>query len=70
MHQNKDLRAINAELKALVARGDVDPEQKKHVEKALEELKRFGRKRDPTRADLFSCVRTVAKSLLDAFHKK
>lgn len=70
MKQNKDLRAINAELKALLARGDVDPEQKKHVEVALEELRRFHRKRSQTQADVFSCVRTVAESLLNAFHKK
>jgi hypothetical protein len=69
MKQCKDLRAINAELKALLARSDVGPEQKKHVEVALEELRRFRRRRGPTREDVFSCVRTVAESLLNAFYK-
>jgi hypothetical protein len=70
MKENKDLRATIAELMALVARGDVDPEQKKHVKAALEELKRYRRKRSPTRADAFACVRTVAESLLNAFYKQ
>jgi hypothetical protein len=70
MKASKDLRAITAELTALVARGDVDPEQKKHVNAALEELRRYRRKRNPTRADIFACVRSVAESLLNAFHRK
>jgi DNA repair ATPase RecN len=70
MKQNKDLRSTNAELKALLARGDVDSEQKKHVEAALEELRRLHRKRKPTQADMFSCVRTVAERLLNAFREK
>lgn len=69
MKESKDLRAINAELKALLARGDVGPEQKKHVEVALEELRRLRRRHGLTRNDVFSCVRTVAESLLNAFHK-
>jgi hypothetical protein len=67
MVENKDLRAINAELVTLLARSDVGPEQKKHVEKALEELRRFRRKRNPTRNDVFSCVRDVSENLLNAF---
>jgi hypothetical protein len=67
--QSRDLRAINAELSALLARGDVGPEQKKYVESAIEELRRLRRKRNPTQADYFSCVRTVAENLLNAFYK-
>jgi hypothetical protein len=70
MKQNKDLRVIIAELMAVIARGDVGPEQKKHVEAAIEELRRYRRNRNPTRAHVFACVRTVAESLLNAFHRK
>lgn len=69
MQRNKDLRTINGELKALVARGDVDPEQKKHVEAAIEELKKLRRKRKSTQADVWSCVRNVAESLLSAYRR-
>jgi hypothetical protein len=70
MKQSKDLRVINAELSALIARGDVDPEQKKYVELALEELRRLKRKRNPTHADYVFCVRSVAENLLNAFYKR
>jgi hypothetical protein len=70
MKQNKDLRVIVAELMALIARSDVDPEQKKHVKAALEGLRRYRRNRNPTPAHVSACVRTVAESLLNAFHRK
>ena len=70
MRRSKDLNAINAELEALIARSDVGPDQKKHVEVALRELKRFRRKLSPTQAEVFFCVRKVAESLLNAFHKE
>jgi hypothetical protein len=70
MRQSKDLNAINAQLKALIARGDVGPDQKKHVEVALNELKRLRRRPDATRAEVFFCVRRVAESLLNAFYKE
>jgi len=66
----KDLNAVNAELSALIARSDVDPEQKKYVGVALNELKRLRRKTDATQADVFFCVRRVAESLLNAFFRR
>jgi len=70
MKKNKDVNATIAELESLVARSDVSPDQKKHVEKALEELKRLRRKPKFTQEDVFRCVRKVAESLLDAFRKE
>lgn len=69
MQQNKDLRALNAQLHALLARNDVGPEQKKQVEAALEELRRLRHKQRPSQADVCFCVRKVAESLLNAFQK-
>jgi len=69
MEKNKDLRAIIAELKALIARSDVGPEQKECVEMALSELRRLRRKPKPTHSEVFFCVRKVAESLLKAFRK-
>jgi DNA repair ATPase RecN len=67
--KNRDLSALVAQLKAMAARGDVDSEQKKHVTKALEELRRFRRRHRFTQADAYACVRRVAEELLNAFHK-
>ena len=69
MNQCKDLRAIIAELKALVARSDVDPDQKEYVEVALKELKQLRRTSNSTQAEVFFSVRRVAESLLKAFYK-
>jgi hypothetical protein len=69
MSKNKDLNAITAQLWALVARNDVGPDQKKHVEVALDEIKRIRRKPRIKQADAYSCVRRVAESLLNAFYK-
>lgn len=69
MIKNKDLSAIISQLKAMVARGDVDSEQKMHVAKALEELRRFRRRGRLTQADVYACVRKVAEELLDAFYR-
>jgi hypothetical protein len=67
--KNKDLIALIAQLKAMVARGDVDSDQERHVARALEELRRFRRRERFTRADLYACVRKVAEELLDAFYR-
>lgn len=69
MIRNKDLSALIARLLAMSVRGDVDSEQKKHVIKALEELRRFRRRRRYTQADVYCVVRQVAEELLDAFYK-
>jgi hypothetical protein len=70
MHQSRDLKTIIAELKALIARSDVGPDQKEYVEVALKELKQLRRRPNPTQAEVFFCVRRVAESLLSAFYKE
>jgi len=69
MKHFRDLEAIVAQLRALVAGSNVGPDQKKHVEVALDELKRLRRKPNATQADVYKCVRRVAESLLNAFFK-
>jgi len=69
MQQIKELNAVLAQLRALVAGNNVEPGQKQEVEKAIETLRRFRRKPDSTRADMFRCVREVAENLLRAFLK-
>jgi len=67
MKGSKDLNAIMDKLLPLIARNDVEPQQKKSVEAAIEHLRRFRRKHCPTRAETFRCVREVAEELLRAF---
>jgi hypothetical protein len=69
MKKNKELNAIISQLDALVARSDVDPDQKKHVRDALDELKWLRHKTKCTQQEMFYCVRKVAESLLNAFRQ-
>ena len=67
MQQFRDVNAVIAELKALAARDDVGPDQKRHVEKAIKALMELRRKPRLAQADVFACVREVAERLLNAF---
>lgn len=69
MKKNKGLNATISLLERLIARSDVDPEQKKHVGVALDELRWLRRKPEFTQEDLSYCVRTVAEELLNAFQR-
>ena len=61
MKKNKGLNATISLLERLIARSDVDPEQKKHVGVALDELRWLHRKPEFTPRDISYCVRTVAE---------
>jgi hypothetical protein len=56
-----------ASLHALLAGGDIKPEQRRHVEKAIEHLKRLRRKTDAKRPEIYSCVRRITDELVSAF---
>jgi len=69
MKQLKDVNAVIAKLQALIARDDVDSNQKRHVEGALNSLRRLRRNPHADQAVVFACVREVAERLLEAFQK-
>jgi len=69
MTRFKDLEACIALLRALQARSDVEPEQKKRVEAAINEAKRLRRKKNADSCDVYACVRNITESLLSAFLK-
>lgn len=69
MKRFKDLEACIALLRALQARSDVEPEQKRNVEVAINEAKRLRRKRDVDSIDVYACVRKITENLLSAFLK-
>jgi hypothetical protein len=67
VQQFKELKVSIASLKALLAGGDITPEQRKHVEKAIEQLKRLRRKADATKPEIYRCVRQITDELVSAF---
>jgi hypothetical protein len=67
MNRVRDLEAVIAQLRALAARGDIEPRQKQLLEQAIERLKQFRRNKNPGKAEVFRCVRDVAEKLLEAF---
>jgi len=69
MKQVRDVNACIAQLRALQRKNDTKPEQTKYIDEAIEELRKLRRKSNPTKAEVFRCVRKVAENLLHAFDK-
>lgn len=69
MKRFKDLEACIVLLKDLQARGDVEPEQKREIDVAINEAKRLRRKKDADSCHVYACVRKITESLLNAFLK-
>ncbi len=65
--QFKELNASIAALHALLAGGDMRPEQRKNVEAAIEQLKRLRRRPDAKGSDVYACVRQLTERLVSAF---
>ena len=66
----KDLNAAIVCLQAVLARSDAEPEQKKDVEKVIEQIKRLRRRPHCTPAESYRCVREVTERLLRSFLKR
>jgi len=69
MRKVRDLDACIAQLRALQARNDTEPEQTKYIDEAIELLKQLRRKSNPNRAEVARFVREIAGALLSAFLK-
>jgi hypothetical protein len=67
MQHFKDIEACIVSLRALHARDDIGPKQKKNVEAAIEEAKQLRRRRVADHAVACRCVRRITESLLRAF---
>jgi hypothetical protein len=70
MKSFKELGACKARLRAILARSDIEPEQKQAVQKAYDALTRLGRQRNLTHAQIARCVREVVDWLIEAFIRK
>jgi hypothetical protein len=67
MQQFKALNASIASLQALLDGSDIRPEQRKHVEEAIKELRRLRRRPNARMSDHYSCIRQVTERLVSAF---
>jgi hypothetical protein len=63
----KELEVSIASLHVLLTGSDIRPEQRRHVEKAIEQLKRLRRKPDAKRPEIYRCVRLITDELVSAF---
>jgi DNA repair ATPase RecN len=70
MKHFKDIAVCIAELEALYAGNDIEPEQKKYVETAIREVKKLRRTHGSNPAEVYRSVRRIAGSLLNAFLKR
>jgi DNA repair ATPase RecN len=69
MKHFKDIDVCIAELEALYAGNDIEPEQKKYVETAIRDAKKLRRTHGSNPAEVYRSVRRIARSLLNAFLK-
>ena len=67
MKQVKDINACIAQLRAVQDRHGTEPEQKKHIEDAINLLRELRRKQNPSRAEVARFVRRISESLVAAF---
>jgi hypothetical protein len=69
MKQFRDLNACVAVLEAALRRDDIEPEQSKDIEAAIDGLKVLRRLNHPTRAEIFQHVRGITERVIRAFLK-
>lgn len=70
MKNCRELNACKAHLRALLARDDIEPEQKQAVQNADDVLAKLRRLRNPTHAQIARCVRKVVDWLVEAVVRK
>lgn len=62
--QSRDLKHCLAQFRAMQAKFDTGTEQRQMISDAIEELRKFGRKRNATKADAFKCIKEVSAKLI------
>jgi hypothetical protein len=70
MLHSRELNACKAQLRAILARDDIEPGQKWAVQKAYDAISRLGRRRNLTHADIARCVGQVVDWLVEALIMK
>ena len=69
MKRIKDVQFCVEQLRSMLNRGGLGPEQKSALEAALEELKELRRNANPRKQDVYRVVRKVAEVLIKYFTK-
>ena len=67
MKNSRDLRACISLLRGVQSGGDVNSKRKQAVEKAIDEIKRIGRKSNPKKHEVYDSVRAITEALIRAF---
>ena len=67
MRKQKDLKACILLLQELQTRGSVEPQQKKAVEYAIDEIKRIRRRPNPKQSEIHESIRMIVEALISAF---
>jgi len=67
MRKNRDLNACISSLEDLQRGGSVDSEQRKSVERVVDELKRIRRRPNLQRTEQHESIRKIVEELLRAF---
>lgn len=69
MRKIKDLDACVAVLQAKQRRNDIEPQQKKDIEGAINAIKALRRLDHPSRPQMAHCVREIVDRIVKAFFK-
>ncbi len=67
MKRNKDLNRCMGMLLPMLRRDDLEPEQKKNIGDAIEEIRKLGRKSHPKRDEVNRGVSRIAEALIRTF---
>lgn len=69
MRKKKQYRACVTHFDALLARGDLEPEQRDAIEASRKLVKELSRIRNPTEAEVFRYVGRISERLLKVFRQ-
>jgi DNA repair ATPase RecN len=61
---SRDLRVCLAQLRSVHSNSNLKPEQKSQIEMVIDRVKGLARKKNPSQADIFACVREVSERLV------
>jgi acetyl-CoA carboxylase alpha subunit len=69
MKHFKDITAVFDLLESIAVRNDIEPEQKRKVEAAVELVKELRRARNLSKPAVFDYVQRIAEKLIEAFRR-
>jgi len=67
--KNRKTKQCIAELRAILKRGDLEPEQEKAIEFAIQRLKELNRSKKADNRAVYECVAEISEKLVNAFCK-